>query len=304
MAEGRSGKRRPPPGLSSLSRETFTPERLYEDALFSTPSQPRNRNTSDSLASSDAPNSRPKHSHSSSPSFDWTPVAPTASSSRQLPEDEDGVHLPLLPLTSTISRESIGKSKPLPLQSSTSGFEAYTYSDPFVPPSPGAQGSAFEIAFDVDEQGLSPGYLKGKGSRSNAAQCSPETPSPDSSTSFLRKPSTPYSPDYRGKTGTRFPRTSAYSTASRHPFGERFKLFEVPQWRKLAMHIGLCGLAYPFLLIFVLAARGKNLFWARLFTGAGCGMLGLLLGISLLKLARGIIEAASELDPSTLVSIY
>jgi hypothetical protein len=61
----------------------------------------------------------------------------------------------------------------------------------------------------------------------------------------------------------------------------------------LAIHTGLCALSYPFLLIFVIMSRGQNLFWSRLFVGAGCGMLGAILGLSLMQLARGILEAAS-----------
>ena len=76
----------------------------------------------------------------------------------------------------------------------------------------------------------------------------------------------------------------------RHPFA---KNFEVPQWRNLAIHTGLCGLSYPFLLIFVIMGQGKSLFWSRLFVGAGSGILGVMLGLSLMRLARGILEAAS-----------
>jgi len=293
MAQSPSGKRRRPPCLS-LSRE-FTPEQLYEDALFSPLSQPRSRTAINPLASSDAPNLWPKFGHSSSPSLDWKPATPITSTSRRFLKD--GVQLPLLPLTDTILQESIGNSQSLQLQSSVSGLDACTCSDPFVSPGPGVQGPPFDIVDDVDEQSLSPGCPKC--SQSNEA----DTPSPNSFTSFLHKPSTPSSPGCRGQTDTRFPRRSTHSRATIHPFGERFRLFEAPQWRKLTIHIGLCGLAYPFLQIFVLAARGKNLFWARLLTGAGCGMLGLMLAISLLKLARRIIEAASELDPSNLVSI-
>ena len=75
-----------------------------------------------------------------------------------------------------------------------------------------------------------------------------------------------------------------------HPFA---KNFEVPQWRNLAIHTGLCALSYPFLLIFVIMGQGKSLFWSRLFVGAGSGILGVMLGLSLMRLARGILEAAS-----------
>ena len=104
------------------------------------------------------------------------------------------------------------------------------------------------------------------------------SPSPNSSKYFDTTPSST-------STLARFPKPPA-----RHPFAENF---EVPQWKKLAIHIGLCALSYPFLLIFVIAGRGQTLFWSRLFVGAGCGILGVMLGLSLMNLARGILEAAS-----------
>ena len=117
-------------------------------------------------------------------------------------------------------------------------------------------------------------------SSSIEAQCAIETPSssPNYSNYFdITPPST--------STFGRFPKPPA-----RHPFA---KNFEVPQWRNLAIHTGLCALSYPFLLIFVIMGQGQNLFWSRLFVGAGCGVLGVVLGLSLLRLARGVLEAAS-----------
>ncbi|KDR76711.1 hypothetical protein GALMADRAFT_225654 [Galerina marginata CBS 339.88] len=77
---------------------------------------------------------------------------------------------------------------------------------------------------------------------------------------------------------------------SRHPFAEGY---EVPQWKLLIIHIVLCALTYPFLLVFVIASAEKSLFWARFLVGAGCGLVGLALGMSLLNLARAILEAAA-----------
>jgi hypothetical protein len=117
-------------------------------------------------------------------------------------------------------------------------------------------------------------------SSSGEAQCAIEMPlpSPNYSNYFdITPPST--------STLGRFPKSPA-----RHPFA---KNFEVPQWRNLAIHTGLCALSYPFLLIFVIMGRGQTLFWSRLFVGAGCGILGLMLGLSLMRLARGVLEAAS-----------
>jgi hypothetical protein len=117
-------------------------------------------------------------------------------------------------------------------------------------------------------------------SSSVEAQCTIEMPSPS-----------PNSSEYFDTTP---PSTSTFGRflkpPARHPFA---KNFEVPQWRKLAIHTGLCALSYPFLLIFVIMGRGQTLFWSRLFVGAGCGILGVLLGLSLMNLARGVLEAAS-----------
>ncbi|KAF9004740.1 hypothetical protein BDQ17DRAFT_1354599 [Cyathus striatus] len=60
-----------------------------------------------------------------------------------------------------------------------------------------------------------------------------------------------------------------------------------------SIHVVLCLIAYPILQIFVVIARNKSLFWSRLFVGAGCGLLGFVLGVSLLQLGRNILEAAT-----------
>ena len=78
----------------------------------------------------------------------------------------------------------------------------------------------------------------------------------------------------------------------KHPFAQGF---EPPRWRLLWIHVGLCLLAYPFLLIFVIMARGRSLFWARFFVGVGSGLVGFFVGLSLLRLGRGILEAAGAL---------
>ena len=83
----------------------------------------------------------------------------------------------------------------------------------------------------------------------------------------------------------RFPKPPA-----QHPFA---KNFEVPQWGELTIHTGLCALSYPILLIFVIMGQGKTLFWSRFFVGAGSDILGFMLGLSLVLLARRVLEAAS-----------
>jgi len=122
-------------------------------------------------------------------------------------------------------------------------------------------------------------------SSSAEAQCAIEMPSPSPNYSRYFD-TTPPSTSTLG----RFPKPPA-----QHPFA---KNFEVPQWRKLAIHTGLCALSYPFLLIFVIMGRGRTLFLSRLFVGAGCGILGVMLGLSLVHLARGVLEAASMFSDS------
>ena len=80
--------------------------------------------------------------------------------------------------------------------------------------------------------------------------------------------------------------------AQRHPFAEGF---EPPRWRMISVHVLLCVIAYPLLLICtVVATKGKTLFWTRLVVGLGCGIVGFCLGLSLLALGKAFFEAASE----------
>lgn len=76
-----------------------------------------------------------------------------------------------------------------------------------------------------------------------------------------------------------------------HPFAQNF---EPPEWMKIFVHVLLCVFAYPILLVFVVIAREKTLFWTRFAVSIGCGLMGFLLGWSLLRLARSFMEAASQ----------
>lgn len=69
--------------------------------------------------------------------------------------------------------------------------------------------------------------------------------------------------------------------------------WEAPQWRLLAIHFSFCALTYPCLLFFIAMSRDKSLFWTRVFVGAGCGVMGFALDLSLMALAEGIMEACS-----------
>jgi hypothetical protein len=76
-----------------------------------------------------------------------------------------------------------------------------------------------------------------------------------------------------------------------HPFAEGF---EAPIWTHLLIHVGLCLVAYPLLIIFTVIARNKSLFWTRFIVSMGCGLIGLSLGLSLLRLGKRFLESASE----------
>ena len=82
------------------------------------------------------------------------------------------------------------------------------------------------------------------------------------------------------------PRTST----RRHPFASQF---EAPNWQPLLIHFFLCLLAYPTLLLVVFLASSRPLFWTRTIVSLGCGLIGFTLGLSLLGLGRGFLEAAS-----------
>ena len=97
---------------------------------------------------------------------------------------------------------------------------------------------------------------------------------------------TPISPRTPGATDPRFPRARR-----EHPFA---KGSEPPQWRALTLHVAACALSEPLLLLFVRAARGRTLFWARALVGAGCISLGGILGASLVRMAVWILEAAGS----------
>ncbi|KAJ7672817.1 hypothetical protein B0H17DRAFT_947419 [Mycena rosella] len=75
-----------------------------------------------------------------------------------------------------------------------------------------------------------------------------------------------------------------------HPFARGF---EAPEWRILIVHVALCALAYLILLVFVLIADRRTLFWSRLVVGMGCGAMGVALGISLTRLAQRFLESAT-----------
>ncbi|KAF8883434.1 hypothetical protein BD779DRAFT_1443935 [Infundibulicybe gibba] len=87
-----------------------------------------------------------------------------------------------------------------------------------------------------------------------------------------------------------FSRGPPSTLAKKHPFA---RTFEPPNWRLLITHTVLCLLAYPVLLVFIIIAGGKTLFWTRFLVSAGCGLVGFFLGFNLLQLGKGFLEAST-----------
>ena len=251
--------RRPPPGLSKLSQEVMSYDQEEQPPLPSkdhlTPPQP--------IALDSSGRNSP-----SFPSFDYK---------ARYDVPDEGVNAPLLPLHAP-------QTVRLPLTRSV-GSEEIVRID--VPHSTGSERgkddkrlSDYRWTPSTDDINTEYHPRRRLYSSSAEAQCAIEMPSPSPNSSKYFDTTPPST-----STFGRFPKPPA-----QHPFA---KNFEVPQWRKLALHTGLCALSYPFLLIFVIAGRGQTLFWSRLFVGAGCGILGVMLGLSLVHLARGVLEAAS-----------
>jgi hypothetical protein len=81
------------------------------------------------------------------------------------------------------------------------------------------------------------------------------------------------------------------SPKRKHPFSE---WFERPKWKTLLVHIFLCLVTYPLLMIVVVIAENRSLFWTRFIVGLGCGLVGAGLSLSVLALGKSYIEAASR----------
>ncbi|PPR03325.1 hypothetical protein CVT24_012601 [Panaeolus cyanescens] len=80
------------------------------------------------------------------------------------------------------------------------------------------------------------------------------------------------------------------SFAIPHPFPERY---ETPPLYLLLLHTFFCAITYPALYFTALIATGRSLFWARVLVGAGCGIVGFSLGITILELAQAQLEAST-----------
>lgn len=76
-----------------------------------------------------------------------------------------------------------------------------------------------------------------------------------------------------------------------HPFSRNF---EAPHWWYIGLHATLCLISYPIILLFILVAKDRSLFWTRFIVSAGCGLIGFMLGLSLLRMGKSFLEASSE----------
>ncbi|KAG7096538.1 hypothetical protein E1B28_003965 [Marasmius oreades] len=83
------------------------------------------------------------------------------------------------------------------------------------------------------------------------------------------------------------------SKARRHPIPFASKGFEPPEWKKIILHVFLCVVSYPFLLLVIAIANERTIFWCRTIVGIGCGIVGVSLGLSLMELAKAFLEAAT-----------
>ena len=170
-------------------------------------------------------------------------------------------------------------------QSSTSSRQSYGQPPMGVPspltPKPGAWGQT-PTAYGETGRGRTVSF--------------PIAQSP--SASKLSDPYDPYSATYPSNftigspatTGPAFPQATPSKKPRRHPFS---KHYEAPDWGRVFRHFVLCGLTYPILLGFAIAANGKTITTSRLIVGIGCTILGFFVGGNLLALARYIIEAVS-----------
>ncbi|KAG6828760.1 hypothetical protein H0H92_006839 [Tricholoma furcatifolium] len=76
-------------------------------------------------------------------------------------------------------------------------------------------------------------------------------------------------PNFTSDYSPRRPRFPAFSR--KYPIATGF---QVPQWTQIFVHILLCIVSYPLLLVVMLIARNKSLFWTRFIVGVGCGLVG------------------------------
>ncbi|TFK74366.1 hypothetical protein BDN72DRAFT_833278 [Pluteus cervinus] len=83
---------------------------------------------------------------------------------------------------------------------------------------------------------------------------------------------------------------SSSKPPKRHPFNQNF---EPPNWWYIGLHIAMCLVAYPIIILFILVAKDKSLFWTRFIVSLGCGILGLMLGFSLLRFGKTFLEAST-----------
>ncbi|KAJ7241969.1 hypothetical protein C8J57DRAFT_1726394 [Mycena rebaudengoi] len=103
----------------------------------------------------------------------------------------------------------------------------------------------------------------------------------------------PFSPA-QYDTPLKTPLSDLFPSGPRSPQGHPFAGgFEAPEWKVIFFHVAFCAISYPVLLVLVLVADNKTLFWSRLLVGMGCGAVGVALGIMLARLGQRFLEAAT-----------
>ncbi|KAF8811878.1 hypothetical protein BYT27DRAFT_7088549 [Phlegmacium glaucopus] len=196
------------------------------------------------------------------------------------PDDPERTDIPLSPFNTTQTTQS--QPTPLPQGAGAGAVDSTIHLANFSWKRGGRYTRLESLKYDdTSPTGFDSQKLFSHSPDSNATLFSPlsNTESPASS-SFFKSP-----------TLGLYPPSPAFSRKlKQHPF---MTGCEPPQWRNMAVHVVLCGLAYPVLLASVIVAQGKTLFWARLFVGVGSSLLGLMLGVSLTVSGRRMLEAAT-----------
>ncbi|KAF8663578.1 hypothetical protein AX16_000922 [Volvariella volvacea WC 439] len=153
------------------------------------------------------------------------------------------------------------------------GARSSTYANPTYPPQPNPQR---QVTFSTPPQTY--GNLNPRHPRSDSQSQYQEIPIPLSND---------IDPEELKSSHAIFPRPSK---PKQHPFSQSF---EPPHWWPIIIHVILCLVSYPVILLFTIVARDRSLFWTRFIVSLGCGLAGVSLGMSLLRLGKSYLEAST-----------
>ncbi|KAF4602489.1 hypothetical protein EYR40_005698 [Pleurotus pulmonarius] len=159
-----------------------------------------------------------------------------------------------------------------------------------VPPAP-IQNSAPNSTLEIDAPGTDRSSVESIAPVGISAVASPpDYRDPDPREEVSRNGSQPSSSASSAVGKDESPFNRPVSSSQQNPFSSAY---EAPSWALIVLHVGLCLIAYPALMIFVLIAKDRTIFWTRFAVSCGCGIVGFCLGLSLLNLARAFLEAAT-----------